>query len=115
MGFRKTLAVLLLSVLGLVIGYNWAILPMSGQNVYRMGMHGMGGYTTVYPNYLANPGINSLLFLILLVLAALLLYDLMRSGGERTKRCRACGYTLRPDWVICPICGAGVSERRTPR
>lgn len=111
MNNRRNILYILLAVFGLILLFNYIVIPLLSSNYLirgnRMGMGmGMHGYLN-YSNYYA------LFQFILLVggiaIAVLLLVSMMNSD----QKCGKCGYQVRSEkWRICPRCGTPIQKRK---
>lgn len=105
----KLILYILLTTFGLILIYNYIIVPLLvSNNIIGMGM-GMGMHRTVYY------GVNyySLLQFILLlggiIIAGLILFGIFKSNTK----CKKCGYEIKNEnWRICPKCGNQINERK---
>lgn len=108
MNNRKNILLILLSVFGLILLYNYIIVPLLvSYNFSNMGM-GMGMHRYAY--YSTN---NNMLFQLIVILgmfiAAILLIDFFKP----VKNCKKCGYEIRDDrWSVCPRCGTPIKQRK---
>lgn len=110
MKYSRNILYILLTAFGLILIYNYIIVPFANSNNYfgiRMGM-GMGMHRAVY--YGAN--YYSLFQLILLIggiiIAGLLLYRILRTDSK----CKKCGYEIKDEnWRVCPKCGTQINRK----
>ena len=108
MNHRKSVLYILLTVLGLVLLYNYMIAPLLMQ--YNSGM-GMGMHWRMYSNtnYLID---FRYILLIAVVIAGLLLFEFLKPQTKAYK-CDNCGKEIESDrWKICPICGTVINNRK---
>lgn len=110
MNNRKNIILILLLVFGLILFYNYIMVPLLvSYNFTGMGMGmGMGMHQSTY--YAAN---NNLIFQFILIIgmimAAILLVDIFKP----VNKCKNCGYDIRDDkWLICPRCGTPIKQRK---
>lgn len=108
MSKRKPILYLLLSVVGVILVYNYMIAPVLMQYNNRMGM---GMHWRMYNNY--NYFIDMRYILIILVIiAGFILFDLIKPKTE-VDRCSKCGNPIESNrWKICPKCGTPVKDGR---
>ena len=105
---RKTVLYVLLMVLGIILVYNYLIAPIFMQNNIEMGM-GMHWRMYTNTNYIID---SRIIFLIAIVIAGLLLYELLKPRTKKNKCCK-CGKQIESEqWKICPICGSSLNERK---
>lgn len=103
----KLILYLLLLVFGVILVYNYIIVPLLVSNNMmgmRMGMHSTMNH---YTNYYAL--IQFTLLIGGIVMCGLLLLGILKSD----RKCKRCGYEIQNDnWRICPKCGSRVNQRR---
>jgi hypothetical protein len=101
MNNRKSILYVLLTVLGLILVYNYMIAPLLMRSNTGMGM---GMHSRMYgsTNYFID--IRFILFIVI-VIAGLLLFEFLKPRPQSSK-CNKCGKEIENDnWKVCPECG----------
>lgn len=107
MNNRKTILYILLFVLGLILIYNYFIVPVILQGNGWMGMGMNRAYNTI--KYLVD---YRVIMLIAIAIAVLLLIDFLKPE-DRYQKCSKCGKRIESDrWKICPVCGTGINIKK---
>lgn len=106
MNNRKSILYILLTVLGVILAYNYMIAPLLMQYNNRMGM---GMHWRMYNN--SNYFIDMrYILVILLAIAGFILYYLVRTKTSINK-CSKCGNVIENGrWKVCPVCGTSVKN-----
>lgn len=106
MNNRKSIFTILLTVLGIILFYNYMIAPLLLQSNSRMGM-GMHWRMANSNQYFVDMRVA---FIILLALAGLILFDLLRPGPT-IKKCTNCDKLIESErWKVCPRCGKPITN-----
>ncbi len=107
MRYRKTVLYLLLMVLGLILAYNYLIAPVMMQNNIEMGM-GMHWRMYTSTSYIIDARI---ILVIAIVISMLLIFELVKPKGKRSK-CGKCSTVIEDEkWKICPNCGNPINRK----
>lgn len=107
MNDRKPILYILLTVLSLILVYNYLIAPLLMQNNTQVGM-GMHWRINDNYNYFVDMRI---VLIIILILSGILLFDLIRPR-KVVGKCGKCWKQIESDrWKICPNCGTSVKNR----
>jgi len=104
----KLILYILLTAFGLILIYNYIIVPLLvSNNIMGMGMGmGMGMHNSMY--YSANYYVLLQFILLLggIIIAGLLLFGILKADNK----CKKCGYEIKSDtWRVCPKCGSQVN------
>ena len=108
MNNRKSILYILLTVLGLILVYNYMIAPLLMRSYTGMGM-GMHGRMYTSTNYFVDA---RFILLIAVVIAGLLLFEFLKPQTKSNK-CNNCGKEIESDrWKACPICGNSLEVKK---
>lgn len=108
MNNRKSILYILLTVLGLILLYNYMLVPLLMQYNTEMGM-GMHWNRYTSANYFIDIRI---ILLVVLIVAGLLLLELIKPQTKGVK-CSKCRKEIEDDrWKVCPVCGNPVENRK---
>jgi len=108
MNNRKSILYILLTVLGLILVYNYMIAPLLMRSNTGMGM-GMHGRMYASTNYFVDA---RFILLIAVVIAGLLLFEFLKPQAISNK-CSKCGKEIESDrWKACPICGNSLEVKK---
>ena len=106
MNNRKPILYTLLTVLGLILAYDYMIAPLLMQYNNRMGM-GMHWRMYNNNNYLID---MRYILIIIVIIAGSILFELVRPKAVISK-CSKCSKHIESDrWKICPVCGTSVKN-----
>lgn len=108
MNNRKSILYILLTVLGLILVYNYMIAPFLMRYTSKMGM---GMHWRMYNN--TNYFVDSRFILIIMVVIAGLLFLEFLKPQIPSSKCCSCGKVIESDkWRICPVCGTPVVNKK---
>lgn len=108
MNNRKPILYVLLTVLGLILLYNYMIAPLLMQYNNEMGM-GMHWRMYTSTSYFIDA---RFILLIAVVIAGLLLFELLKPHTKSNK-CSQCGKEIENDrWKVCPVCGNSLKNKK---
>lgn len=108
MSGRRSVLYILLTVLGIILLYNYVIAPALMQYGSRMGM-GMHWRMYGQTNYYVD---LRLILLIALAVAGILLFELLKPQ-TRIQKCPKCEKEIQSErWRICPSCGTRVNKEK---
>lgn len=108
MNNRKSILYVLLTVLGLILVYNYMIAPLFMRSNSGMGM-GMHWRMYTSTNYFVD---FRLILFIAVVIAGLLLLEFLMPKTKSSK-CNKCGKEIDNDrWKVCPVCGNALKAKK---
>lgn len=108
MKYSRNILYILLTAFGLILIYNYIIVPLAYSNNYMgMGM-GMGMHRSAYygVNYYA-------LFQLILLIGGIIVAGVLLFGIlKKDSKCKSCGYEIKDSsWRVCPRCGARIDRK----
>ena len=106
----RSILYILLTAFGLILIYNYIIVPLLISSNYRgmgMGMHmGMQNQEYYGINYYAM--FQLILLIGGIIVAGLLLIGILKADNK----CKKCGYTIKDEnWKVCPKCGNRINRK----
>jgi hypothetical protein len=105
---RKKIIYILLTVLGIILAYNYFIAPLIIQNSGEMGF-GMHSRMYINTGYFIDARI---ILAIAIILSVVLLLELLLPKNQ-SKKCSKCGKDIESEiWKVCPICGNTLKNRK---